>query len=109
MFCDSFWVTPTPTTNELAAMLKQARLTRAEHEEIEAALEARLKAAIGDADGIETADGRITWRRSKDSARVNWESIARALNPPEQLIKNCSELRRGSRRFVVPRDWGKDE
>lgn len=101
-------LTASPEVNELVAMLKQARGAREKYAQIAATLEARLQAEIGDADGLDTELGRITWRRSKDTATVVWEDVARALNPPEQLIRNCSKPKPGTRRFVVPRDWGKE-
>ncbi len=48
-------------------------------EKTKADLEARFKLAIGDAAGIQGEGFRITWKASKDSAKTDWESIARGL------------------------------
>lgn len=62
--------------------------------------EAELKLAIGDAAGIEYERGRITWRRAKDSSKVNWELVAKGFNPPPELVSLHTEIRPGSRRFL---------
>jgi len=42
-------------------------------------LEAALKLAIKDREGIRWQDGLVTWRKTKDGTTVEWESIARGL------------------------------
>lgn len=51
---------------------------RVKKDEAEAAMETyanTLRALIGDADGIE---GRVTWKKNRDSVRVDWPSVAAA-------------------------------
>jgi putative phage-type endonuclease len=66
---------------------------------IETELENRLKAIIGEAEGIQGICGRITWRRAKDSKKVDWEAIARALGASEDLIEEHTNTVPGSRSF----------
>jgi putative phage-type endonuclease len=49
------------------AAVKQAEATEATHANA-------LRAVIGDADGVE---GRVTWKKNADSARVNWPAVAK--------------------------------
>jgi putative phage-type endonuclease len=64
-----------PEADELASMLKQARCMRQKHEQLEALLEARLQAAIGDADGVDTMLGRITWKCTAGSKRLDTKAL----------------------------------
>ena len=98
----------TPELDELVAMLKQARGSREKHEQIEATLQARIQQAIGDADGIDTALGRITWRRSKDSPRLDVKAL-QADPAAAELLAHHQKIVPGTRRFLAPRDWGKEE
>lgn len=64
--------------------------------------EIAIKLAIGENDGL-TSDklGRVSWKRSKDSARVDYKAVCDALNPSEELLKEHTKLVEGSRRFVT--------
>lgn len=91
-----------------------------------------LKAVIQDADGIALPDGeKITWRKSKDSEIVSWaeaaeeigaeltaalsvhygseEGRARSIELREKIVKAWTTTKPGSRRFVVPRSWSKED
>lgn len=81
--------------------LVQARCRRLEAEAVEAELETRVKALIGEAEGIQWPLGRVTWRASKDSTRTDWAAVAAALNPPGDLVAEHTTTRPGSRRFLV--------
>jgi hypothetical protein len=89
-------------------MLKQARADRSRAAEIEATLQARIEAAIGEADGIDTALGKITWRRSKDSPRLDVKAL-QADPEAAPLVARHMKIVPGTRRFLAPRDWGKEE
>lgn len=79
------------------------RSHKAEIEKEELYLENLVKAAIGENDGILAPTAKITWKKSKDSEKVNWEGIARELAPqvPVPLIEKHTEVKPGSRRFLV--------
>lgn len=63
---------------------------------------AQLKLAIGDRDGLTSETyGRVTWKRSKNSTRVDYRAIVEELNPPNELIAKHSKTVEGSRRFVA--------
>lgn len=57
----------------------------------EAVLEQTLKAAIADAEGLSWAEGRrtdkITWKRSRDSSRTDWEAVARERGTAADLLR----------------------
>lgn len=118
----------------LVARLKVAKdeCFRVEAERV--SLENEIKLAIGDADGLECALGKVTWRRCKDTMGTNWEAVARELNiryglvlpmvpsarlseiPPEwretfESLVAAHEIvaREGARKLLTPRSWGKEE
>lgn len=65
--------------------------------------EARVwfKGRIGEADGLLFEDGRkITWKRAKGAAKVNWEAVARAAGASQALIDANTTTGEGSRRFL---------
>jgi predicted phage-related endonuclease len=64
---------------ELLTRYGEIRLRQKELKKEREALENKLKNAVKDCDGIEWEHGRFTWRLSKDSTRVDWESMAIAL------------------------------
>jgi putative phage-type endonuclease len=68
--------------------------------EIENSLENRIKAIIGDNDGIQDNSCKITWKSAKDSTKTNWELIAMEMGAPNDLIQRYTETRPGSRRFI---------
>lgn len=80
----------------------------ARKEELEAAQrefeksEAALKVAIGDRDGL-TSDtyGKVTWKKAKDSTRVDYKGICGELNPPAELVEKYTKEVEGTRRFVA--------
>jgi predicted phage-related endonuclease len=45
----------------------------------QAEMETALKAAVADREGIEFDEGRFTWRRTKDSQWIDWQSLANGL------------------------------
>lgn len=74
----------------------------------------RIKAFIGDADGVQGSCGRVTWKMSKDRKEVDWEAAitdfvlaAHGENPPPEIrtilgevIKRRTRKKAGSRRFL---------
>lgn len=101
---------------DLASRIKTAKaiIDRASKNKDDA--EAAMKALIGDASGIKGLDWTITWKRSKDSKEIDWESVAKALanelesvykktGYAEEVLSQASEnnykVRSGSRRFLL--------
>ena len=72
-------------------------------QEDETLLENMVKAEIGDNDGILSDAGKITWKASKDTEKVDWEGIAKELIPmiPPPLIEKHTTKKPGVRRFLV--------
>jgi len=82
-----------------------------------------MQDAIADAEGIETSEGTITWKKSKDSVSdvTDWEAVAKEMHgflqsadPDAPTLETIAKLhtrpvtRPGSRRFVVPSKWKKE-
>jgi len=98
--------TATIETNALAARYRVA----ADHES-KAALElaqirAQLCDLIGDAAGIEGDGYEVTWRKTRDARKIDWEKIAMGLQPADpvrfrELVDAHTSMRPGGRRFVV--------
>jgi len=55
----------------------RAMLFEAEHER--KVLECEIKAAIGDDEGLRWPWGKFTWRKTKDTEKINWQAIALGL------------------------------
>lgn len=76
-----------------------------------------LEAAIGEAAGIEALGlGRVTWKATKDSSRVDWKAVYASLLPKlppdlietaERLVADATTVSPGSRRFL-PTDLRKE-
>ena len=76
----------------------------------------RIKAAIGESAGIDTAVGRITWKPIKPRTIVNWEAVAVNLAADrgvsdedlEARVRANTKQSKASRPFNVPRSWSKE-
>jgi putative phage-type endonuclease len=68
-------------------------------EAIQTEYENRLKAIIGEAEGIQGICGKALWRKNKDSEKIEWEAVARAYNPPPELIAQHTIIKPGPRVF----------
>lgn len=90
----------TPDLDEWACRLVEARrlIEAAEAKEVLAAN--HIKAAIGEHAGIKGAGWQATYRAAKDTEKTDWQAVARALNPPAELIAKHTEVKPGSRRFL---------
>jgi len=81
--------------------LRQARDQRKALEAAEAEARAALEEIIGPAAGLDAgAAGRVTWKATKGSARVDWEAIARDLGATPEVIAKFTTTTPGSRRFL---------
>lgn len=126
-----------PTVQDLAVMaeLRETLASEAHFQRRAELLKQQLKLTIAEHAGIETDDGKpITWRRSKDSPRTDWQAVAAeqrllldsiiaangaAKSELVELLKrfdledlgdihaNHTTIRPGSRRFCMPRSWDK--
>lgn len=80
----------------LKAWLKQAG-------EREQALRDRVCAVLGEGEALVAPDGRIlaTWKSTRGTAATDWEALARALNPGEEMVQRFTRIRPGYRRFTI--------
>jgi len=85
------------------AELIVVRNTKKELEETESLIENIIKAEIGENDGILSDFGKVTWKATKDTEKIDWEGIARELTPmvPPPLIEKHTTVKPGVRRFLV--------
>ena len=78
---------------------------------IETEIENKLKAAIGDAEGIQGICGKVTWRLSRDGTKTDWQEVARMIYDAsaahitwdktfEDYAKEFTTVKPGSRRFL---------
>lgn len=69
------------TPEEIVTLTEYARVRfeQAALKERRATLENLIKAAIAEREGLIWTDGKFTWRRTKDSKEIDWQSLALAL------------------------------
>ena len=94
-------IAATPEVEGWIDELNTTRTAKKTIEEKEALLENRVKTFIGDAEGVQFQRGKCTWKTSKPSQKIDWESVARSLNPSAELIAKFTEEKPGSRRFLL--------
>ena len=65
-------------------------------------LQSEIEAYMGDAEIIADVTGKpwCTWKSAKDTVKVNWEALARALGATDAQIKDYTTSTPGSRRFT---------
>jgi putative phage-type endonuclease len=95
-----------PELTKVIAELRDARSALAIAEKTEALLTARVKAAIGDADGVSSELGNLTWKAAKGRASLDQKALTK---DHPGLVAQYTRVGSGSRRFVVPRDWSTKE
>lgn len=95
--------------DEYAMARRVAKIRLAEKDD----LEARIKDAIGNREGLFWDGGKFTWKLTKDSHRTNWEALADSLlkdhEAREQLITEFSYLKPGSRRIYFKSAAGEED
>jgi putative phage-type endonuclease len=85
----------------LARRLATARAATAAAEREQAEAENLLKAAIGDAEGLDLgALGKITWKASKGRESVDWKALASEAKIPAELITRHTKTGEATRRFL---------
>lgn len=104
-------LTATPEITDTTEQLRQIRAEIKEKETEKKRLENLVKDAIGEAAGVELADGKkVTWTASKARKKVNWLGVAEELAQlaPEKydeiLAKHTEEVE-VARTFRMPRNW----
>jgi hypothetical protein len=61
-----------------------------------------LMAVIKDSEGVFTKFGAFTYKKSKDTTKVNYKALVDFLNPPQKVIQQFIETVPGTRRFICP-------
>jgi len=92
---------PVEATDErVAAALEydRARAATDVAEEQKRAASARLRALIADSEGFRWgAKNKATWTNNKDGIAVDWESVAREIGAPEELVQKHTHVKPGPR------------
>ena len=86
---------------DLANALRRLKDTATKIDGEKRLLENKIKAIIGDNDGIEGTQFKATWRSTKDVEKIAWESVAKQLNASPELVKECTTIHHGPRRFLL--------
>lgn len=87
-----------PDEADALEALRQARIAFAEAEARKTAAEDQVKRLIGDDAGLSHPEiGRVTWKKNKDSERVDWKAVAKALQPSADLVAKHTTIRPGPR------------
>lgn len=77
-----------------------------------AAIKQTLQLEIGDYEGLDFTDslgGKLTWRKAKDAAIVDYKAVALELGATPELLAKHTTVRQGSRRFMTPKTWGAED
>jgi len=61
---------------------------------------ARLQGHIGEHAGLTTPYGTFTWKRSKDSEKVDTKKLIELLRPSQEVLQAVTVIQEGSRRFL---------
>lgn len=78
--------------------LKQVREIISEKQKQESALKQKIQQAMVDASRAVFASGSVTWKKAKDSVKVDTKALLRDL---PHLREQYETLRKGSRRFLI--------
>lgn len=95
----------TEEETSVIAQLGEARIATRYAEAIEKDLENKVKDMIGDAEGVWSTAGRVTWKKSKDVSKTEWEKLAQEVldelptKRRDELMTRFTVLKEGSRRF----------
>lgn len=102
-----------PATHEHVTLTTQLLDVRARIAALEAdreALEAHLKAAIGEHAGLDLPNGRVTWKATRSARTTDWKAVVEDLRPfidadtaggTDTVIARHTTTKRGARRFLV--------
>jgi len=104
---------PRDATPEETAWLEEYGELRRAAKSLETAkktLQARLTRAIGDSDGLLWSRGKMTWKLTKDSSKIQWEKLGESLlkdyadDEKAALEHQFTETKPGYRRVYYRRD-----
>ena len=90
-----------PEESDLLRLLVEAKDGREAAEREEERLKQLVQMRIGDAEGLIFDGGKCTWKTSKDSVVTDWKAVAAELTVPVEVVNKHTNLRPGSRRFVL--------
>ena len=93
-----------PVSDMLATRLRALHEQRAEVNAQVALVEAEICSLIGVNAGIETHEGKITWKMGP-SGDVDWRGVAMELGAEKQPNVVAAHRGPARRRFVTPRTW----
>lgn len=83
----------------MARFLRRKEALEAAQKEFDQA-ETELKLAIGDREGLKSETfGKVTWKNTKDSKRVDYHAICDELNVDSETIERFTKTIAGTRRF----------
>lgn len=93
--------------NHLILSLKNVRYEESVIAKNKDKIENEIKAIIGEYDGIEFGEKseKITWKKSKDSIAIDWESYAKSLGCVQPVPEEFVTKREGVRKFLTPASW----
>jgi hypothetical protein len=93
---------PTDEIEFLARGKDEARFFRKEYEDKEEKIKLRLIEILGDHEGVQGEGWSIRFRQNKNSKpKVDYESICKSLNVPEDIIAQYTRIPAGNRPLVV--------
>ena len=97
---------PTPDFDELATLLRDARAAKATAEAAEGAVTNAIKELLGDAEGVQGAGYKVTWKHASNYPKTDWAAVAAGLRPhaPDQydaLTEAHTKEIDAGRRFVA--------
>ena len=104
------------TDPEAAAIYKLKQLFLVTHtaEKVYNGQVNKVKGLIGDRPGLIAPAGKVTWRRTRDSEKIDWQLVALQLQPliNEATFQKAKDdqtaTKPGYRVFNKPRNWGKE-
>lgn len=92
-----------PATGEADALMRKLHALRVDKAKAELEADAvanKLRAIIGDNEGMIGNGWRITNRNRKDSAKTDWKAVAAEMAPPSEIIRKHTRAVEGSRVFL---------
>lgn len=94
---DGTQLAATPETDRLLAELREARERSATAADRAMSVENALRSVMGDASVLVGAGYRVSFRRSADSRRTDWQALAAELKLDPALVARYTAMRDGSR------------
>ena len=94
--------------------LKELFLVKDAAEKVYKAQANEVKGLIGDRPGLIAPAGKVTWKRTRDAEKTDWQLVALQLQPIvneatfKQAVVDQTATKPGYRVFLKPRNWGKE-